>query len=84
MCSKSSSHSRGAFSGGNVSLRGHVVRSGISEEVLPQPTGDLDLNGVCPEELDIGVAVERREVWREITSHVCMEKKDAPNICVWG
>ena len=30
------------------------------------------------------VAVERREVWREIRSRVWMEEKDTPNIRVWG
>ena len=30
------------------------------------------------------VAVERREVWREITSRVWMKEKDAPNIRAWG
>ena len=30
------------------------------------------------------VAVERREVWREIRLRVWMEEKDTPNIRVWG
>ena len=58
MCSKSSSHSRGGilwwkcFPEGSCSAIRDIRRS-----VAYQPTGDLDLNGVCPEELDVGVVV---------------------------